>query len=51
MRNLRASGVKAWLMLEALVRSHGNVLLVRVEYIVKYIHICIGFLMHDKVMW
>ena len=30
--------------------GHGVVLLVWVKYVVKYFHICIMFLMHDKLM-
>ena len=30
--------------------GHGDVLLAWVKYMVKYIHICIMFLMHDKLI-
>ena len=31
--------------------EHSGVLLVWVKYMVKYIHICIKFLIHDKLKW
>ena len=31
--------------------EHGDVLLVRVKFMVKSIHICIKFLMYDKSIW
>ena len=63
--NLQAGGVKTWLVKEALVNlskkpskivysvlfEHGNALLVWVKYMVNYVHICIKFLMHDKLVW
>ena len=31
--------------------GHGDLLLVWVKYMVKYLHICIMFLMRNKLMW
>ena len=36
---------------KSLIQTLGDVLLVWVKYMVKYINICIMFLMHDKLMW
>ena len=33
---------------KSLIQTIGDVVLVWVKYMVKYIHICIMFLMHDK---
>ena len=33
---------------KSLLQTMGNVVLVWIKYMVKYMHICIIFLMHDK---